>query len=502
MQSPQSLSRKTAVMLRALLVGIVSLVSASAYATICLNCLGSGGPNCACGVHALLGRQIAGGDLTPEELDAFRTRGVGWTRTASGTSNLGQPVELTWSVVPDGTTLPGGLGEPATPSSLVSFLDGIHHDGPGPGGLDITQRDWFDLFESSFERWDELSGINFSYEVDDGARHPSSPGILGVRGDHRIGGHPIDGQISPTFLAYNFFPNTSDMVIDTDEINRWGNPNNNFLLFRNMLMHEIGHGLGLQHVESSNAGILMGPFLATQFDGPQLDDILAVHRLYGDVNEEGVGNETYLDSTPIGRFWPGQSVSIGSDAADTFVDPTQVDFLSIDDDSDTDFFRFTVLSPGFVDLQLTPLGPTYQEGPQGGLQNPFNTSRQSDLSLTLWGADGTTILETVDDNGLGESELLEDVFLFEPGDYYVSIEGAQNAAQFYELELELSAPIPTGRNPFFNIVEDFARRAGFGRFFGGRSFPIPLASHLPEPSSATLATLAASALLVRRRTVT
>ncbi len=481
-----------------LILGVgLSLLCSVGYAAVCHNCLASDSQACGCHVHGLMSPQTDMDWKEFDALDAFQTFGQGWTNTSSGPSGLGQPAELTWSIVPDGTQLPSGLGEPATPSNLISFLDGIHHGGTSPGGADITQRDWFQLFESSFERWDELSGINFTHVPDDGARLPNSAGFSTARGDHRIGGHSIDGQISPTFLAYNFFPNFSDMVIDTDEINRWGNPENNFIRFRNMIMHEVGHGLGFNHVISSDADILMGPFLAVDFDGPQLDDILGAHRLYGDVFEEGDGNESYLDSTPLGRFWPGQSVTLGSDAADTLVEFHETDFVSIDDDSDTDFFRFTVLAPSIIDLQLTPLGPTYQEGPQGGSQSPFNTSAQSDLSLTLWDQDGTTILESANSSGLGGSELIDELFLFEPGDYFVSVEGAQNAAQFYELGLELSAPLPTTPNFFEIIVRDFARRAGFGRFFGNNS--VPGLYSLPEPSSGVLLAMSSVCVFARRR---
>ena len=51
-----------------------------------------------------------------------------WTATATdgGGLSLGDPTTLTWSVVPDGTSISGGIGEPAAPSNLRSFLDGIY----------------------------------------------------------------------------------------------------------------------------------------------------------------------------------------------------------------------------------------------------------------------------------------------------------------------------------------------------------------------------------------
>ncbi len=147
--------------------------------------------------------------------------------------------------------------------------------------------------KSAFDRWDAVSAVRFTHSPqDDGVALGSFAGVNGVRGDHRIGGHHLDGTTSPTFVAYNFFPNNADMVIDTDEVGRMGNPNNNFVLFRNTLMHEIGHGLGLNHPASSDSRFLMEGILDGTIDGPQLDDILGIHRLYGDRYEEFGGNDT------------------------------------------------------------------------------------------------------------------------------------------------------------------------------------------------------------------
>jgi len=394
-----------------------------------------------------------GGD---SELEPFRTQGSGWTSTSSGSSGLGRPATLTWSVVPDNTQLPTGLGEPASNSGLIGFLDNIHHAGSIPGGADLTQRDWWQLINSSFERWDELSGVSFNYEAsDDGRRLGTSRGALGVRGDHRIGGHAIDGQTSPTFLAYNFFPNNSDMVIDTDEINRWSNATNNYLLFRNMLMHEIGHGIGLNHVESSDVNpnrpgfqfgtFIMEPILASGFDGPQFDDILGVHRLYGDVYEEAGGNDTAATATNLGDLFVGETISIGTDAVDTFVGLDETDYVSIDDDSDVDFFSFSIGGAQLVDLIVTPMGPTYDEGAQGsgaaGSQQPFRAAAKSNLTLALYDTDGTSLLEFSNDTILGMSEEISEFRLPSAGEYFVRVGGLNNAAQFFQLDIT-SVPEP------------------------------------------------------------
>src|SRR5262249_17853163 len=110
-----------------------------------------------------------------------------WSNTASGsTGSLGSPATLTWSIVPDGTSISGGK------SSLISFLDTTF--GAGSGGSDLTSRPWYTLFTDSFNRWSQLSGVTFNYEShDDGTTHNAGSGVLGVRGDIRIAGGSVDG---------------------------------------------------------------------------------------------------------------------------------------------------------------------------------------------------------------------------------------------------------------------------------------------------------------------
>jgi hypothetical protein len=394
-------------------------------------------------VHDVLDRFETGGGHEPA---AFRTGGggQGWTSSSGGSSPFGEQAILTWSVVADGTSLPTGVGEPVAPSSLIAFLDGIHHGGPGPGGTDLTQRAWFSLMDSAFERWDELSAIRFSYEShDDGVSLGGLSGITGVRGDHRLGGHHIDGTTSPTVVAYNFFPNNSDMVIDTDEVGRLGNPSGNFLRFRNTLMHEIGHGLGLNHLSSTGNNFLMEAILDVTIDGPQFDDILGIHRLYGDRFEEFSGNDISINATNLGTLSLGQKVKLGEDAVDAVVTPSENDFISINMSADTDYYRFMAGGSGRLSILLTPMGPTYQEGPQGGTQSPLNASALNNLSLFLYDSTGVNLLASSAVNGLGVAESILDFSVAAAGNFFVRISGSQDVAQFYQLDIAL-VPEPTG----------------------------------------------------------
>ena len=391
--------------------------------------------------------QVHGIALGPDDdagshIEEFQI-GARWAVTATDgpTGPQGDPITLRWSIVPDGTTIvPTISGESDNPSSLISFFDGLYGDGGGGGGggggSSLADRPWFPLFDRSFERWDELSGISYVYEPNDDGQPINGNsfddfGTIGVRGDSRIGGHAIGGST----LAYNYLPNNGEMVIDTSKGGSFDSP----LVTRNVVTHEAGHGFGLRHIESSNARFLMEPLISTAFDGPQFDDILGVQRNYGDVLEEGTGNDTFTTATAAGTFAAGGSYAIGTDGdTGTTVAPSETDFVSVDDDSDTDFFSFTVSEFVGLDALLTPEGPTYQEGPQGGTQTTMVASALSDLVLAILGTDGTTPLVVSDDTGAGSSESITGLEL-NPGTYFARVTGKANNIQMYSLNLDFIA---------------------------------------------------------------
>ena len=345
-----------------------------------------------------------------------------WGTTATDGSGLtwGDGTTVTWSIAPDGTAIGGFAGEAAAPSNFVAFMSGIYGSSAG----DIDDQPWFDIIASSFDRWSEVTAINFVYEAsDDGAAFSSSArGVSGIRGDIRIGGHRIDGNSGT--LAYNFFPNNGDMVIDTAD-GFYNSTGNGSLRLRNVLAHEIGHGIGISHVEPVNGTKLMEPYVNTSFDGPQHDDILAGHRLYGDIHEPGSGNDSFGTATDLGNLG-GSSITIGTHSAD--------EYLSIDDDTDADYFQFTAGAGSLLNVALDPVGLTYQQGPQGGAGSNFNSQAQSDLRLDVYDA-SFTLIASANSTGLGGSEALSDVELAAGGTYFVRVTGAQDAAQFYELQV-------------------------------------------------------------------
>ena len=409
-----------------------------AVSSYCASCSLAG----ICTLHS--GTPASSGDNGSVPVAPFQVNDV-WTSTATDGftgSATGTPRTLTWGFVADGTNIAGNIGETASGSDLIARLDGIY--GAGPGGADLTLRPWYTHFETSFERWEELSGLTFNYESNDGGAAidgtTSPAGSLGNYADHRIGGHDIDGNFG--VLAYNFFPNHADMVIDTND-SFFNNTGNNSIRLENVLMHEIGHGLGFSHLESNNSGHLMEPFINTSFRGPQHDDILAVHRNYGDALEKNGGNDTAATAFGIGSFAVNDSFAKGIDGADQdAILMSQTDFISIDGSSDDDFFHFTVTEPANVNISVTGVGRTYNEGPQDGTQNPLNTSTLNEVSFeVISGPLGSLSTEGIfipfAGAANGGSTLLTELV---PGtDYYIHVEGSVNNVQFYQLDLSFVA---------------------------------------------------------------
>lgn len=375
-------------------------------------------------------------NITPGSVQAFQFDDAArWTATATDGTGLtqGDATTITWSIAPDGTDIPGFSGEADAPSNFIAFMDDLYGGGTGP----LSSRPWFSVVEQIFSRWSLATGINYVYEPnDDGAAFTgttgTSPGVLGVRGDVRIGGHLIDDDFG--ILAYNFFPNVGEMVVDTADIfyEQEGIANNS-LGMRNVLSHEAGHGIGLNHVEPVDETKLMEPFVNFAFDGPQFDDIMAANRGYGDNFEQGLGNDSPANATFLGTLAGDQTISIGSGAIDVNVSTSETSFVSIDDDSDIDVYRFTVGQANDFSIILTSIGPTYQQGPQGGTTSSFNAAAQSNLLLELLDSNGTTVLRSVDAAGLGGTETIG--INLSQGDYYVRVTGQQNAVQMYQLDI-------------------------------------------------------------------
>lgn len=373
-------------------------------------------------------------DSDPKIVQAFEAvRAVGlrfqfsnrWTKTATNGTGLtqGSPTTLTYSFIPDGTAIPANgsiAAESTDPSSLFAFLNGIYG----------TPAAWQAVFAQAFARWSALSGITYVFQAtDDGASFPTSGGSLNTRGDVRIGGHSIDGPSN--ILAYNFFPpsfngnNGGDMVIDTADT-FFNDTGNNSLKFRNVIMHEHGHGLGFDHVCPVNQTKLMEPFVSTLFDGPQHDDIRGVQRQYGDRFKN---NTTSATAANLGTLDNGLLT---------------ISDVSIDNTSETDFYKFTVQARKTATVTVRPIGFTYLEGPQnvdgtcsGGTST--NSLIINNLTVALIDTNGSTVLSSVTTSAGNPATLSGVLLTAGPGTFFVRVTGGAVAdCQLYGLDISLA----------------------------------------------------------------
>lgn len=368
-----------------------------------------------------------------------------WLTTASGSRTAnGQPATLTWGFVGDGTTVSDGVSSLGG-SDLIAKLNTTF--GGNPAESDHRLQPWFGFFDDSLKRWSDLSGLSYVYEPNDtGQIIGSLGGVLNVRPDIRIGGASVDGASGT--LAFNFFPNNADMVLDTDDMGFFANPVGTHVQIRNTIMHEAGHGLGFEHVVSDTDTLLMEPSISISIDGPQLDEVRGAHFYYGDVFEKsngGAGNGTSANAVSLGTIGGGATASIGVDAdvLNQRIGADDVDFVSVSNGADVDFFSFTVTEAGTVGLTLEPLGGLFNQTGQGGTPTPFDASVRADLSLTLWDTDGLAVLAVADLQAAGGIESLLDIALPGAGEYFASIATTSDTVQLYRLDISVqSLPEP------------------------------------------------------------
>ena len=381
------------------------------------------------------------------DIAALSVRGR-WTTTATDgfVGNIqGEPVTLTWGIVQEGSDINNFASQNGT-SDLISFLDTVVGNPADASLSDLEQKSWFPIVESSYERWEALSGLTFNFEPnDDGIPLSTGSGMLGTRADLRLAGVDI---LSGQALAFNAFPNDGDGILDTDNP-IVSNSGNNFIRLRNLIGHEVGHGLGFGHVESAGASFLMEPNLGSSFEGPQLDDILAVHRNYGDFFEKNGGNDTFATAISLGSVNRGTRLGLGLDAMNTETEFDDTDFYSIDGNSDKDFFEFTLDSPQTVSLGVAPQGPTYSIAPENVTQTNFASRRNADLHLTLYDAN-QNVIGTSTEAGRGGTELFTN-FNLEAGTYFAEVSSPDDAVQMYRLDLKTESD-----DRVFLVDEDFA----------------------------------------------
>ncbi len=158
-------------------------------------------------------------------------------------------------------------GEPTlgTPSGTIYWsedvLDGLKYTGGNP---DLIT----DTLASAFDAWEEVASINFEY-----TSNYSSADVRVLTGD-------TDG--SAGFASYSFDGNPglssifSGTITFSDALT-WSPDGSGGTNFHSVALHEIGHVLGLGHVNDSSE--IMNPVISVDVLGD--GDILGAQILYG-----------------------------------------------------------------------------------------------------------------------------------------------------------------------------------------------------------------------------
>jgi len=349
----------------------------------------------------------------------------------------GSPIEITWSLVPDGTKISDRTASLSLTSDMFVRMDAQFADRGG-------RQAWIGEIEKAFGRWGEMSGITFrrvgmsNQPWDDGAPQSFSKSDgSSTRGQIRIGMAPIDG--SGGFVGWNFLPSGGgDMTLDsTENWFRWPD----LLTLRNSLTHELGHGLGLDHVCSSTDGFLMEPQIMSAFDGPQHDDIRGVQRLYGDAAEP---NDSGGLAVSIGSISSGGFLAFGP-AVPPAIESGSV--LGLRDSADEDWFAVSIGAADSLSITVRPLGFVYDDGNQSssgscGDGPDIDSASAVDLRLELHsGGSRPELIASADSAGPGLAESIGNLSIPSAGEYLIRVSAGRDGGSSTQLyALELAAP--------------------------------------------------------------
>ena len=374
---------------------------------------------------------LAQAQARPAEQRQTRHWNPAQTAMNNGGASQGDALELTWSIIPDGTRVIGYADEPDCESTLVASLNAAYGAGKWQAEMEKVWADWTRLTGNVYTPAVLPDANGTPLEAVPAATwglDPSSPGIEDVQGDIRIGGCSIDGASGTNTLAYNFYPPNGDMKIDTDNLAGLGLTTD----FHNVFSHEHGHGAGLAHVCPVNQTKLMEPFLNSEFIGLQHDDIRGVQRGYGDRFEKiNAPNDTPAAATVLDPLTPtgGQ---------------TELQ-LSLDSTLDEDWFQFPGIAGNTLDVTVAPNGLSYLEGPVDGAGacgagTLLNSLALQNLSFEIRNAGGA--LRVVNATSAGSPESTTGFLIPTTGTYYVRVLGTGiDDAQLYDLTVNQTTKI-------------------------------------------------------------
>lgn len=367
-----------------------------------------------------------------------------WTGASQqGPSGQAAAASLTYSFPADGVTWGLASISSTGPNDLNSKLMTAF----GAADLDEGR----EYMRQALASWRSYCRITYTEVADNNTPMAEDVAPNPARGDIRMGGLPFGtGQ----FLAYDAFPSAggiagvggSDMVINTSFFlpANFTDSSNSYRYFRNTVAHEHGHGLSNIHSTPCNATKLMEPSIQLGVDGVAIDEIRGGGRNYGDRRSGNNAPTTAYDygdlTAPVVHSIIDKRLSTnGATGAD---------------DTNMDWFRFTIGSTQNVVLSAAPAGGSYSAGQQFiscfGSNATINAMQAGNLNIELRDAVGTGLLMSAASGGAGATETITANGLA-PGTYTVRVvdvgpnASANQVVQLYDLTIRvgLSHAVPT-----------------------------------------------------------
>jgi hypothetical protein len=354
-----------------------------------------------------------------------------WGNGATATGGRATRANLTYSFPADNVTWGNG---PSGPNVLNARLLTAF------GNVD-RGREWI---RQGLATWRRHGGIDYTEVADDNAAFNFDTARVATRGDIRIGAISQDGVFNT--LAYNFFPGSGgDMVLDADDFaaTSFNQVGSNFRFFRNTVAHEHGHGVGFIHSTPCNETKLMEPQLSTLFDVLQIDERRGAGANYGD---RFSGNNSATNAVNFGTVnGPNRSIALQN---------LSTNGTAGFNNSDEDWFRFTLTSATTISIVVTPTGDVYANGQQTTGCSPtnpptINASAAGNLNIELRNTTGATVISSAAAAAAGSAETLTSVNLA-AGTYTIRVvdvgPNANQTVQLYDLTMFVggTAFTPTG----------------------------------------------------------
>ncbi|MDX2115330.1 MAG: PKD domain-containing protein [Planctomycetota bacterium] len=359
--------------------------------------------------------------------ERYFTSGSVWTGDLSiGGSGRAARTRLTYSFPNDGVTWgdPGAPGPNGLGNSLTTLF--------GAANLDRGR----ELVRQGLASWRRFGGLTYDEVADDNVAFNFSTTRTSSRGDIRIGGIALG---TTGVLAYNYFPTSGgDMTINLSYFTggSFNSSSNNYRFFRNVVAHEHGHGLGYIHPVPCDQTKLMEPFASAAFDLLQIDDRRAAARNYGD---RFSGNQSSATAKDFGNLTSPVLKSIIERNLST-------NGVVGANNTDEDWFKFTLGSAQPVVITVTPTGGVYNNGEQttdcNGNVIIVEALRAGNLNVELIASNGTTVLLTAASANTGFAETINAGTLA-AGTYFVRVfdvgPNAHQVVQLYDLTLRVAS---------------------------------------------------------------